>query len=136
MRAPALTPRVNHVKKTLAEGGFVMGTNDLLKETRATSASGRLALIPWLATAVIAARANGLDIIDGVYNDFRDEEGFCAECEQGRCHDPLEPAERHDDSQHSCRGDCNRNRQGVAHRNRNQRPGDCGADRPTYRPRP
>ena len=33
---------------------------------------------------VLAARAYGLDVIDGVYNDFKDEDGFRAECEQGR----------------------------------------------------
>lgn len=63
---------------------LVLGTNDLLKETRARSDAGRFAAIPWLATCVLAARANGLDVLDGVYNDFRDETGFRAECEQGR----------------------------------------------------
>jgi citrate lyase subunit beta / citryl-CoA lyase len=63
---------------------LVMGTNDLLKETRASAANGRFALVPWLSMTVIAARAHGLDVIDGVYNDLRDEAGFRAECEQGR----------------------------------------------------
>ena len=63
---------------------LVMGTNDLLKETRALANDNRLAVVPWLAMTVIAARAYGLDVIDGVYNDFRDEDGFRAECEQGR----------------------------------------------------
>jgi citrate lyase subunit beta / citryl-CoA lyase len=63
---------------------LVMGTNDLLKETRARPDAGRLALVPWLAACVLAARANGLDVLDGVYNDFHDEAGFRAECEQGR----------------------------------------------------
>lgn len=63
---------------------LVLGTNDLLKETRARSDSGRFAVIPWLAICVLAARANGLDVLDGVYNDFMDEAGFLAECEQGR----------------------------------------------------
>jgi citrate lyase subunit beta/citryl-CoA lyase len=63
---------------------LVMGTNDLLKETRARPDAGRLALVPWLAACVLAARANGLDVLDGVYNDFNDEAGFRAECEQGR----------------------------------------------------
>ena len=63
---------------------LVMGTNDLLKETRARPDAGRLAVIPWLASSVLAARANALDVLDGVYNDFRDEAGFRAECEQGR----------------------------------------------------
>jgi citrate lyase subunit beta/citryl-CoA lyase len=63
---------------------LVLGTNDLTKETRARAGSGRLAIVPWLATSVLAARASGIDVIDGVYNDFKDEAGFRAECEQGR----------------------------------------------------
>ncbi len=63
---------------------LVLGTNDLLKESRARAAGDRFAIIPWLAASVLAARAFGLDVIDGVYNDFKDEAGFRAECEQGR----------------------------------------------------
>jgi citrate lyase subunit beta / citryl-CoA lyase len=63
---------------------LVLGTNDLLKETRARADGGRFAVTPWLSTCVLAARANGLDVLDGVYNDFKDEAGFRAECEQGR----------------------------------------------------
>jgi citrate lyase subunit beta/citryl-CoA lyase len=63
---------------------FVMGTNDLAKETRARLVPGRAPMLPWLATAVAAARAHGLDILDGVYNGLQDEAGFRAECEQGR----------------------------------------------------
>ena len=62
---------------------LVMGTNDLAKETGASLGQGRLAMVPWLATCVAAARAHGLAILDGVYNDFRDLEGFAAECAQG-----------------------------------------------------
>ncbi len=63
---------------------FVLGTNDLVKETRASARNARAALIPMLTTTILAARAYGLDVIDGVYNDFKDEAGFRAECEQGR----------------------------------------------------
>ena len=63
---------------------LVMGTNDLLKESRAHATSGRFAVVPWLAMTIVAARAYGLDVIDGVYNNFRDEPGLKAECEQGR----------------------------------------------------
>ena len=63
---------------------LVLGTNDLLKESRASAAGGRFAIIPWLSMAVLAARAYGIDILDGVYNDFRDDTGFRAECAQGR----------------------------------------------------
>ena len=63
---------------------LVLGTNDLVKETRARSSGQRFALVPMLSLCVLAARAYGLDVIDGVYNNFRDEAGFRAECEQGR----------------------------------------------------
>ncbi|MET0606847.1 MAG: CoA ester lyase [Beijerinckiaceae bacterium] len=63
---------------------FVMGTNDLAKETRARFLPGRAAFMPWLMQAVAAARANDIDILDGVYNDLQDEAGYRAECEQGR----------------------------------------------------
>jgi citrate lyase subunit beta/citryl-CoA lyase len=63
---------------------LVLGTNDLLKESRASASGGRFAILPWLSMTILAARAYGLDVIDGVYNDFKDEAGFRAECEQGR----------------------------------------------------
>lgn len=63
---------------------LVLGTNDLLKESRARALGDRFAIVPWLAMSVLAARAFDLDVIDGVYNDFKDETGFRAECEQGR----------------------------------------------------
>jgi citrate lyase subunit beta / citryl-CoA lyase len=64
--------------------GFMMGTNDLAKETRARLMDGRAPMVPWLATAVLAAHACGIDILDGVYNDIHDVEGFRRECIQGR----------------------------------------------------
>jgi citrate lyase subunit beta / citryl-CoA lyase len=64
--------------------GFVMGTNDLAKETRARIVPGRAPMLPWLMTCVAAARAYGLAILDGVYNDLGNAEGFAAECGQGR----------------------------------------------------
>ena len=51
--------------------GFVMGTNDLAKETRARIVPGRAPMLPWLMSCIAAARAYGLDILDGVYNDAR-----------------------------------------------------------------
>jgi citrate lyase subunit beta/citryl-CoA lyase len=63
---------------------FVLGTNDIAKETRARFVPGRWPMLPWLTTVVAAARAHGLDVLDGVYNDLQDTEGFRAECEQGR----------------------------------------------------
>jgi citrate lyase subunit beta/citryl-CoA lyase len=63
---------------------FVMGTNDLAKDTRARLLPGRAAMLPWLMTALAAARAHGIDILDGVYNSLSDADGFRTECEQGR----------------------------------------------------
>ena len=63
---------------------LVMGTNDLAKDTRARLLPGRAAMLPWMMTALAAARAHGIAILDGVYNSLSDQEGFCAECEQGR----------------------------------------------------
>jgi citrate lyase subunit beta/citryl-CoA lyase len=62
---------------------FVMGTNDLAKDTRARLAPGRSAMVTWLSTCVAAARAYDLSILDGVYNDFTDDDGLAAECRQG-----------------------------------------------------
>jgi citrate lyase subunit beta/citryl-CoA lyase len=63
---------------------FVMGTNDLAKDTRARLTLGRPAMMPWLMTALAAARTAGIDILDGVYNDLSDEAGFRRECIEGR----------------------------------------------------
>jgi citrate lyase subunit beta / citryl-CoA lyase len=63
---------------------LVMGTNDLLKESRARALHNRFAVVPWLAMTIVAARAYRLDIIDGVYNEFRDDRGLREECERGR----------------------------------------------------
>jgi citrate lyase subunit beta / citryl-CoA lyase len=65
-------------------GGFVMGTNDLAKETRARIVPGRAPMLAWLATCMLAARTYGIDILDGVYNNLADAEGFARECVQAR----------------------------------------------------
>ncbi len=64
--------------------GFVMGTNDLAKETRARIVPGRQPMLSWLARCLLAAHAHKIDILDGVYNDIGDTEGFLAECAQAR----------------------------------------------------
>jgi citrate lyase subunit beta / citryl-CoA lyase len=63
--------------------GFVMGTNDLAKDTRARLVPGRAPMLPWLMMCVAAARIHGIDILDGVYNDLGNSDGFAMECAQG-----------------------------------------------------
>jgi citrate lyase subunit beta/citryl-CoA lyase len=63
---------------------FVLGTNDLAKETRARQVPGRTPMLAWLSMAVMAAHAGGIDVLDGVYNDIANADGFVRECEQGR----------------------------------------------------
>jgi citrate lyase subunit beta/citryl-CoA lyase len=63
---------------------LVLGTNDLAKELHATPGPGREPLLVALQLCVLAARAAGKVVVDGVYNDTRDAEGFEAECRQGR----------------------------------------------------
>ncbi|WP_118133322.1 CoA ester lyase [Oceanicella sp. SM1341] len=62
---------------------FVMGTNDLVKDLQARHTPDRLPVMTSLGLCLLAARAHGLAIIDGVYNAFRDEEGLRASCLQG-----------------------------------------------------
>lgn len=62
---------------------FVMGTNDLALEMRATLDTNRAPFQPLLAQAVIHARAHGLSILDGVFNDLADEDGLAQQCQQG-----------------------------------------------------
>jgi citrate lyase subunit beta/citryl-CoA lyase len=63
---------------------LVMGTNDLAKELQAEHVPGRQPLLTGLGLCLLAARAAGKVILDGVYNDIKDAEGFEAECVQGR----------------------------------------------------
>ncbi|WP_370267733.1 CoA ester lyase [Nioella sp.] len=64
--------------------GFVMGTNDLAKELNTRFRADRLPMMPGLGLCLLAAKAEGIVIVDGVYNAFKDDEGLRAECEQGR----------------------------------------------------
>lgn len=63
---------------------FVMGTNDLIKEFRGLHTQDRLNLAGALGLSVAAARAYGLAIVDGVYNDIANANGFVDSCRQGR----------------------------------------------------
>jgi citrate lyase subunit beta/citryl-CoA lyase len=63
---------------------LVPGLNDLRKETGVPALPGRTYLVPWLMQILLAGRSGGLDVIDAVFNDFRDTAGFAAECAEGR----------------------------------------------------
>jgi citrate lyase subunit beta/citryl-CoA lyase len=63
---------------------LVLGTNDLVKELFVDHVPGRTNLTTSLQLAVLAARATGKVVLDGVYNDVKDVEGYLAEVEQGR----------------------------------------------------
>jgi len=62
---------------------LVIGTNDLVKELGARHVPGREPLLTSLSLALLAARRSGVAILDGVYNDVTDLDGFVAECRQG-----------------------------------------------------
>ncbi|QCO55933.1 CoA ester lyase [Pseudorhodobacter turbinis] len=64
--------------------GMVMGTNDLAKELNSRFRADRLPMQVGLGLCLLAAKAQGLTIVDGVYNAFKDEDGLRIECEQGR----------------------------------------------------
>ncbi|HRK23320.1 MAG TPA: CoA ester lyase [Beijerinckiaceae bacterium] len=63
---------------------FVLGTNDLAKDTRVNLTGSRLAMLSWISQTVLAARAYDLAVLDGVYNNLKDPDGYLAECRQGR----------------------------------------------------
>ena len=64
--------------------GMVMGTNDLGRELNSRFRADRLPMMAGLGLCLLAAKAQGRVIVDGVYNAFKDEAGLRAECEQGR----------------------------------------------------
>ncbi|WP_275944105.1 CoA ester lyase [Sphingomonas sp. So64.6b] len=70
--------------RTTRLAAWVMGTNDLAKEMRATLDVARVPFLGFLAQSVAAARAHGLTILDGVYNSIEDEAGLEAQCRQAR----------------------------------------------------
>ena len=74
---------VRHIAAHPRVAVLVMGTNDLARELRARLIPGRHPLVPHLADALAAAREAGKVILDGVYNDVKDLDGFRAECVQG-----------------------------------------------------
>ncbi len=65
-------------------GGIIMGTSDLAKELRVRHTPDRIGFITALSMCVMAARAHGLEILDGVHLDLSDDAGFRTACNQGR----------------------------------------------------
>ena len=63
-------------------GALVMGTNDLAREMGARLRPDRTSFVGLLSLTVVAARAFGLAVLDGVYNDIGDADGFARQCQQ------------------------------------------------------
>lgn len=86
IETPLALMALNAISGAVGTGlaGLLAGTNDLCKALRCSSEQERIALVPHLVHLVCAARARGLYVLDGVYNQFRDPKGFRAEAEQGR----------------------------------------------------
>jgi citrate lyase subunit beta/citryl-CoA lyase len=82
LHVEALSASVQGPAKRLA--GYVMGPNDIARETRIRMVSGRATMLPFYITCVLAAHAYGLEILDGPFSDFSDAAGFAAECAQSR----------------------------------------------------
>jgi len=70
-------------RATRRQAVWVMGTNDLAKDLHCLHTPLRLPLLASLSLCLLAARAAGLVVLDGVYNDLEDAEGFLASCRQG-----------------------------------------------------
>lgn len=64
--------------------GFVVGTNDLAKDIGARFRPDREPLLTAISLCLLAGKAYGRVVVDGVYNAFKDDEGLRAECNQGR----------------------------------------------------
>ena len=82
LRAQEIAAQARDEKTRLS--GFVMGPNDIARETRMRMLPGRAAMLPLFTHCILAARAYGLEILDGPYNDINDIAGFSKECAQGR----------------------------------------------------
>jgi len=82
LHAEQLAAASRDAKTRLA--GFVFGPNDISRETRIKMLPGRAAMIPMITHCILAARAHGIEILDGPYSDFSNVEGFAQECRQAR----------------------------------------------------
>ena len=74
---------VNEIAHHERVAAMVMGTNDMAKEMRATLTPDRAALMPYLAMCLLSAREADITILDGVFNDIKDDAAFAAQCAQG-----------------------------------------------------
>ena len=84
MESPLGVLHAESIAHHSAVEGFVMGTNDLIKDVNARPTPDRGPLQYALQHCLMAARAHGITAIDGVYNAFKDDEGLARECQQGR----------------------------------------------------
>jgi (3S)-malyl-CoA thioesterase len=84
IETPAGVLNSNEIAAHPALEGFVAGTNDLAKELNCRTRPDRLPMQMSLQMMLLAARGHDVIAVDGVYNQFKDEEGLRAECEQGR----------------------------------------------------
>ncbi len=83
-RALLALPEIAEAGQAFGLSGFVAGTNDLAKDLRVAATPDRAALQTALSLMVIAARAFGLAVLDGVYNAIEEKEGFWTQCRQGQ----------------------------------------------------
>jgi citrate lyase subunit beta/citryl-CoA lyase len=89
IETPLAVLSAQQIAATAREGdkrltGFIMGPNDIARETRMRMLPGRAAMLPLFSHCILAARAYGIEILDGPYNDISDIAGFAKECAQGR----------------------------------------------------
>jgi citrate lyase subunit beta/citryl-CoA lyase len=82
LRIEELSAQARHAHMRLA--GYVLGPNDIARETRIRMVPGRSTMLPFYTTCILAAHAYGLDILDGPYSDFSNAKGFAEECMQSR----------------------------------------------------
>ncbi|MCF6304857.1 MAG: CoA ester lyase [Rhodobacteraceae bacterium] len=83
METPRGILNAAEIAQTPKLAGFVIGTNDLVKDLFASHTADRVAVMTSLSICLLAARAHGLICVDGVFNAFKDDQGLEAECQQG-----------------------------------------------------
>ena len=84
METPAAMLNAAEIAAHPRLAGMVMGTNDLAKDIGARFRADRLPMMAGLGLCLLAAKAHGKIIVDGVFNAFKDDAGLRAECDQGR----------------------------------------------------